>query len=806
MDIDTPLSDCGARPIQPLRSEGGQPMTQKTLGLGTPDDARLFRLMYDLAPVGIAHADAEGRCLRANPRFRELTGYSIDELHAIGLDTIICADDLAAEAARRARLLAGEIASYECERRYVRKDGRLVSVRATTFRVPGEPGAADSFVSLVQDDTERRRAESALRESEERFRAVFEQSPIASTISDPNDYTYVDVNEAFRKEIGLTREQIVGRDAAEIGLGFPVETVREFLGRLVADGIVNGFEVEFAAPDFSPVVMSLYARFIEIQGKRLVLTSALEMSAQKRVERALRESEARFRAAFDTSPAVISVSALDTGMIVDVNKTFCEALRRPREEVVGRTSKELGIWKQWNLREDLVQRIREGAEIDGVEAGVFKGDGTEATYNLSLRRILLEGEAHMLLYGVDVTERKRFEAQRADFERQLTQIQRIEAIGTLAGGIAHDFNNILGAIIGCTEMAQMSYAADPTAHDDLDKVLEAAHRATALVKQILVFARQTKQEVASVAIKPIAAEALKLLRATLPANVLIAEELGTDATVLADPSQLHQIVMNLCTNAGLAMRDGGGTLRLALDEVELDAHEAERVGVLPGRFVRLTVADTGCGMPPEVLGRIFEPFFTTRPIGQGTGLGLSVAHGIIRGRGGAISVRSEVGRGTEFRVSLPIDDGKTPSDEPKRVPASPGTERVLFVDDEVLLVEVTSRALEALGYRVTGLTDSALALATFRAAPYDFDIAVTDAMMPGLGGEQLVREFKKIRPDLPVVVATGYSERITRESARARGFDGYLQKPVTAADVTTLVRKLFDSGRFCAGATAGPLP
>ncbi len=908
-------------------------MAQTIFGLGTPEDARLFRLMYDLAPVGIAHADAEGQCLRANPKFRELIGYTIDELHAAGIDAIVCADDLAAEAPQRARLLAGEIASYECERRYVHKDGQLVAVRATTFRVPGEVGGCDSFVSLVQDDTERKRAESSLRESEqkyrslfenavegvfqtspegrmlsanpalarmfgydtaeelaievvdlgrmlvpddqererltrimhehgfvsafetqaherngerfwisinarpvrdaageyrffdgsveditdrmrvfealveseERFRVIFEQSPIPCTITNIETGNYADVNEACCRAMGLSRENVIGRKVDELGIWFSSEATRECLNRLAVEGAIDGMEAELCRSDFRPMTALLFARFIEIQGERYVLSSVMDTTPQTRAERALRESEARFRAAFDTSPAAITVSALDTGMIVDANRTFCDALGRPREEVVGRTSKELGIWKTWDLREDLVRRIREGAEVDGVEATVVKGDGSEALYSVSLRRVLLDGVAHLLLYGVDISERKRFEAQRADFERQLTQLQRVEAIGTLAGGIAHDFNNILGAIVGCTEMVQMSISAEPSVHEDLERVLEAARRATALVRQILAFARQTKEEVASVAPKPIMEEALKLLRATLPANILIAEELGTDATVLADPSQLHQIVMNLCTNAGLAMRDGGGTLRVALDEVDVDAHEAERMGVVPGRFVRLTVADTGCGMPPEVLGRVFEPFFTTRPVGQGTGLGLSVVHGIVHGRGGAISAASEVGRGTEFRVCLPIDDGKTPSDEPKRVPASPGTERILFVDDEVLLVEVTCRALEGLGYRVTGFTDSALALSAFRAEPFGFDLVVTDAMMPGLGGEQLVRELKALRPAIPVVVATGYSERITRESARALGFDGYLQKPVTAADVTALVRKLFDSGRFRAGAVAPTL-
>jgi CheY-like chemotaxis protein len=287
-------------------------------------------------------------------------------------------------------------------------------------------------------------------------------------------------------------------------------------------------------------------------------------------------------------------------------------------------------------------------------------------------------------------------------------------------------------------------------------------------------------------------EVLKLIRATLPATITIHDRIDTLACVLADPSQLHQIIMNLCTNAGLAMRERGGTLELILSAREITSGSAiEDLESKPGHYVCLTVKDTGCGIRPEHVGRIFEPFFTTRPKGEGTGLGLSVVHGIVKSSGGAITVASEVGRGTTFEILLPVCEANA-NVEPEGTLPGQGDERVLFVDDELALTEIARQGLARFGYRVSAFNDPIEALAAFRASPSEFDVLVTDMTMPGLTGDVLATEVRRIRPDMAVILVSGHSDRLTAEQAQAAGFDGFVDKPLRPTTLIQIIRKVCD--------------
>ncbi|HBZ57056.1 MAG TPA: hybrid sensor histidine kinase/response regulator [Syntrophobacteraceae bacterium] len=408
----------------------------------------------------------------------------------------------------------------------------------------------------------------------------------------------------------------------------------------------------------------------------------------------------------------------------------------------------------------------------------------------------LIGSVHV---GRDVTERKRAAEERSKLEAHLRQAQKMEAIGTLAGGIAHDFNNILAAIFGYTEMALDDIPENNAATQDLVQVLKAAHRARDLVGQILAFSRRKEtQERRPIEVGAIVREVMKLLRATLPTTIELRQDLSDKrGVVLGDPTEVHQVLMNLCTNAAHAMREKGGLLDVSLARVDLDADAVRSYGELsPGAYVRLTVKDSGHGMDASTLERIFDPYFTTKGLGEGSGLGLAVVHGIVKHYEGAIAVRSEPGQGTEFEVLLPrIEHGQVHL-EISQETLQRGTERVLFVDDEEPLVTLGESMLGRLGYRVTGTTNSLEAMERFRSDPDAFDLVITDYTMPRLTGLDLAREVLRIRPNIPIVLTTGYSEMITENTAMRVGVRAYAVKPLRQPELARLVRKVLDEEKL----------
>ena len=378
-------------------------------------------------------------------------------------------------------------------------------------------------------------------------------------------------------------------------------------------------------------------------------------------------------------------------------------------------------------------------------------------------------------------------------QKQLLQAQKMEAIGILAGGIAHDFNNILAPIMGYTEIALSDLPAESETREDLKQVLKAAERARDLVAQILAFSRQTIGERKPIELVPIVKEALKLLRAAVPTTIEIRQDIAPDTWVVnADPTQIHQILMNLCTNAAHAMPKGG-VLEVSLANVELDEKLcAEFEDLTPGSYVRLTVRDTGCGMDKKTLEHIFDPFFTTKAPGEGTGMGLSVVHGIVKSYGGDISVHSEPGVGTTVYIYLPVVKAMAEVRPETAEPVRGGTESILFVDDEVMVVEMGRETLKRLGYRVTTRTSSIEALELFRVKPGEFDLVITDQTMPNMTGDNLAVELLRIRPDIPIILCTGFSHAITPEKASALGIREFVMKPIVGAQLGRVVRRVLD--------------
>jgi len=526
----------------------------------------------------------------------------------------------------------------------------------------------------------------------------------------------------------------------------------------------------------------------------LVVFLLVSRLMRKRAVRALEKSEKRSRNLFERASDGAFLLNMD-GTIVDVNERMCESLGYSRQELLKLKLFDIDThYTPGRLLEDWQNIARD--EIVTLVGRYKRKDGTSFPVEVRAGKFETQGVQTVLALVRDISLRRKAEKEKFRLEFQLQQAQRMEAIGTLAGGISHDFNNILAPIIGYADLARASVPEKSPAENYIGEILKAAKRARDLVKQILTFSRQSEQRMAPIRLQPIVKESLKLLRASIPTTIEISRYVDPDCgTVAADPTQIHQVMMNLCTNAYQAMRENGGVMTVSLKETELGSDFARHLNLPPGKYVLLEVKDTGCGMDSSVRDRIFEPYFTTREKGKGTGLGLSVVHGIVKRHNGLITVTSEVGKGTTFDVYFPRTDSPAAepdadSHHPKPIPS--GHERVLVIDDESVIIDVLRYMLETLGYRVTALTSSPDALKAFQSHPHEFDLVITDMTMPHMTGIELADRLMKIRSDIPIIMCTGYSESIDEKKAETLGISKYLTKPVGMETLAETVREVLN--------------
>jgi PAS domain S-box-containing protein len=476
-------------------------------------------------------------------------------------------------------------------------------------------------------------------------------------------------------------------------------------------------------------------------------------------------------------------------------------------QVVGYTEAEMRSigWRRWQRqihsedRRRVLARLSEALETVGkyqMEYRVLHKSGEER--HIEDTGVALPGENGRAVRVIgamkDVTARIRLEEERRRLENEMQHSQRLESLGVLAGGIAHDFNNILAGIIGLTDLAIRDLPARSRPRGDLVEALQAAHRAKDLVKQILVFSRQSGRERAPMSLHIIAREAIKLLRATLPANIEIIDSVDTNSgAAVANAAQMHQVIMNFCTNAAHAMRKSGGRLEVRVGDVEVDERlAATHPRLHVGPYVRIVVSDNGHGMSPAVLARVFDPFFTTKGPGEGTGMGLAVVHGIITDHDGAVMAESRVGAGAALYAYLPRVAGAAVEEPLRAEHLAGGRERVLFVDDDEAVLRFANLALPRLGFTVTLCTNGQEALDAFERSAGGFDIVITDQMMPGMSGTELAGELTRRQPGLPVILFTGYSDQAPSAQWREAGIVSVLVKPVTVKILVDEIRRVMD--------------
>lgn len=581
------------------------------------------------------------------------------------------------------------------------------------------------------------------------------------------------------------------------GQFFLVPPVRDYFRQ---QAMAFGFDEEtyLAALDRVPVISQEILDHYLVLLANLVEFMAIQGLQHLRCLRAqeeLRERETQYRNLANAGPALIWMSGEDK-LCHFVNQPWLEFTGRSMEQEVGNG------WVQGVHPDDLERCLktyttafdrREPFDMEyrlRHHSGDYRWIQEVGTPNFNCKGKF----AGYICYCFDITARKREEEENAQLQARLNQAQKMEAIGVLAGGIAHDFNNILGPIIGYAEIAREDAAPDSQLVHDLDRVLASAHRAKDLVRHILAFSRQSGEERIPLKIQPLLKESLKMLRATIPATITLKKDISPRCgVVLADPSQVNQIIMNLCTNAFHAMEMTGGVLSVSLKEKVVDAHAPDAGALVPGDYVELTVSDTGNGIGPDIFDQIFDPYFTTKEIGKGTGLGLAIVSGIIKSYGGAVTVESVLGQGATFRVYFPVIHEEAGKHDDQPVVISGGREQILFVDDEELLADVSKEMLERMGYAVTVHTSGSEALAVFMEDPDRFDLVITDQTMPGMTGIELARQILAVRPALPIILCTGFSSVVDEEAARGAGIREFALKPLSREMIGQLIRKICDT-------------
>ncbi|MGK0288641.1 MAG: PAS domain S-box-containing protein [bacterium] len=526
-------------------------------------------------------------------------------------------------------------------------------------------------------------------------------------------------------------------------------------------------------------------------------TLIVELSEREEIRDALSDSEEQYQTIFDSVNDAICVLDPITGKIIDVNSRLCEMYNYTAEEIKNTIFGEFIVQEEPYSLEDAILWVKKtltgGPQL--FEWLAKDKWGSEFWIEVNMKQAVIASQSLLVIVIRNITDRKNAEDDRVRLERQLRHRQKMEAIGALAGGIAHDFNNTLHGVSASVEIVYKKLKDGDPSKERLKQALQFGRRAKDLIQQILSFSHQGQEDFEEVQVAVVLEEAVNMMRATLPTTITIESEINKECGLLyGNLSQLHQVIVNLCTNAAHSMEQRGGLLSISIKEVEIQDNTALILGLKSGKYAELLVSDTGIGIPSEIRERIFEPFFTTKAVGKGTGMGLSVAHGIVQKHKGAISVESAVNKGTTFHIYLPIvSNANLHSEENKiKTPELNGQEHILLVDDEVILTELGSIMLEDLGYKVTTASDSNEAFERFASSPQIFDLIITDQTMPHMTGVQLSEKIMKIRRDIPIILATGYSESESKSDPKKTGICAYLRKPFSEEEIGSVIKKVLN--------------
>ena len=778
-----------------------------------------IQLVLDTVPVTIWTTRPDGRCDFASQRWLDYTGMTLEQALGYGWTQAVHPDDIE-QSLTKWRGALPELKPFEAEIRIRRFDGQYRWFLSRAFPLRDRSGHLLGWVGNDIDIHDRRQVEERLRRSEAYLQEAQRLGHIGCFVRDMSSrITFVSAE--LLRIFGLcsdhdaTSGPCADQEGASREILFEMPDNDALIDRIHPEdrplleamknrssSATHAYELEYRVvrPDGSirhchhvaHPVFAASGELIEYVG------TIMDVTERKRAAEVLQRSKNRFRAMVEKSAEGIVLMLPDKG-IVYASPSVERVLGYTPEELAGRTNQWFvenvvhPDYRQHSL--DTWTRLLLDADHELTdEVVVLHKDGSWRWIESTTRNLLHEPSVQAVVANFrDITGRKRAQAERGRLEQRLRQAEKMEAVGRLAGGVAHDFNNVLAGVLAYGEMLFEEAPEDSPLKRYAQNVLTAASRGRELVEQILAYSRSQRGKRAPVDVAKVIAETLELIRGSLPARIrLEASAPESPQVVIGDATQLHQVVMNLCSNAIHAM-SAGGTLRVMLETADISGERALSHGTLaPGRYVRLVVEDSGSGMDGATVSRIFEPFFTTKEVGQGTGLGLSLVYAIVTDSGGAIDVKTAPKQGSTFTIYLTRADVALAAAETAATPLPRGRgERVLLVDDETPLLAVTAEVLSRLGYEAVSFDDSHTALAAFEATPGRFDVVVTDEVMPGLTGTGLARALRRHRPDLPIVLVSGYSGPILTQDALAAGVSELLTKPLQSRDIaTTLARVL----------------
>lgn len=744
------------------------------------------------APDAIVTLDSAHRVLEWNPGAEKIFGYSSAEVRGRDLDDLVSRGDVEREVHDNTRkVLAGYPLTPVESVRY-RKDGTSVQVIAS-----GAPillnGELQGVVALYTDISEKKLAVESATNVNKSLRIILDSIPLDIYVADMQSYEVLFMNTHMQQSFGRNCVGEICWRAFRAASGPCAHCTNRYL--LNEQGEPSGPQIW---EDCNPVNEKWYLNYDQAvpwtDGRYVRIQIAVDLTERKHSEEALLESERTYRNLYNNAQVGLGRTRISDGKVLECNEKMAQIFGYDQVDAFTHEYILSENYVDPQRREKILGEIMRKGILNNREVQFYRKDGSKAWVRFDTQ--IFPDKGYMEDVIIDITQEKIAQDESRRLERQLIEAQKYEALGTLTGGIAHDFNNILGIILGYTEIAQIQLPAESPSKKALDEVKTASIRARDIVSQLLTFARKGEEQLQIIDIKVIVKECLKMLRSTIPTSVEFQSDLADDLHALqVDGTQIHQIMVNLCTNASHAM-EKGGILTVELENVVLDKGLATfDYDLGPGDYIRLSISDTGQGISREDLQRICDPYFTTKELGKGSGLGLSVVLGIVKTYGGGLTVKSEIGKGTRFEIYLPAvsKHQSVPESEPGHDVPPVGTERILIVDDEEMIVKLNQQRMEGLGYTVTGTSDPEYALKLIQENPDRFDLVLTDMTMPKMTGESLVREIHKIRPSMPIILCTGHSERISEDSVKGFGLAKYLQKPLDLQSLALSVRDVLDN-------------
>ncbi|WP_163354635.1 PAS domain-containing hybrid sensor histidine kinase/response regulator [Desulfobacter hydrogenophilus] len=749
-----------------------------------------FQRAMNASQDGVYDWDLKTKDIYYSPGWKRMLGYEPDELpNDFSIwEELTHPDDVKASWTIINEVIEGKRDRFEIESRMKHKNGHWVDILSRSNLYKDDLNGKVRVVGTHVDISEIKKVERKLKEREEEHGAILKTAMDGFCILDTAG-RFLEVNETYCEMSGYAEEELLRMDISSVeDVEEPADTAAH-MQKVLAEG-QDRFESRHRRKDGTVFDVEVSVQNRPLDEPQCVVFIR-DITAHRKAEQ---DYQTLFREMLDGF-ALHEIILDAAGTPVDyrflaVNPAFERMTSLKAVDIVGRTVIEAlpSTERHWIKTYGKVALTGEPAHFESHSAEV--GKYFEVT---SFRPV--PGQFACIFQ--DITERKKAEAEREKLQTQLTQAQKMESIGNLAGGIAHDFNNILFPIVGMSELLLEDLPPGSGERENVKEIFKAGKRGSDLVKQILAFSRESEHKMMPTRIQNILKEVIKLSRSTIPTYIEIEQDIQQNCgMVMADPSQIHQIGMNIITNAYHAVEDTGGKIFIKLNQTVLDTNKLLQTDLKQGDYAVLSISDTGHGMSKELSGKIFDPYFTTKKQDKGTGLGLAVVYGIVKAHGGDIKVHSEIGKGSTFDIYFPVMEKTDRTESFIEVEAyHGGNERILLVDDEESIAKLEKRMLERMGYKVTSRLHSGEALEKFKSSPSLFDLVITDMSMPNIPGDELARKIKSIRSDVPIIICTGFSERIHENNFEQMGIDGLLMKPVVKSELAKTVRKVLEKAQ-----------